>query len=165
MKKLKKRMEAKKKMGLFGKNKNRKTQEELNEEFAKLNAEEDTGVEDSYEDVDEAEVVMPVKSQGRPVNVQKPVLSTHKTPMKAQNSLNKPVLREEHEEVRDSVDEGFSKEIKGFAEDFNEEFAKIVEPDKQFNMLFALYVEQKRTNKLLEGISVLLEDLNQKASE
>lgn len=94
------------------------------------------------------------------VDLDNPDVSMPSKAVKLNSSQNK--------QVSDSVGDSLPVSLKPFVESFNNEFGMIVEPDKQFNLLFALYVEQKRANKILMGQNVLLEDLIQaikKASE
>jgi hypothetical protein len=94
------------------------------------------------------------------IDLDNPDNSVPKTMVKPNNSQNK--------QVSEPVDDSLPASLKPFIESFNNEFGRVVEPDKQFNLLFALYVEQKRANKILMGQNVLLEELIQtikKASE
>jgi len=132
------KMAEAKKMGLFNRTK-KKSQEELDAEFTKLDQQEemeDTGVIGTEEDYEEA--------PQQPKRIGRPPMNKPGIPVKPNISQNKPVSQPEEENM--------PSEIKEYAEAFNNEFARIIEPDKNFNMLFALYCEQKRTNKLLEEL-------------
>jgi hypothetical protein len=139
MKKLKKRMEAKK-MGLFERSKNRKTQEELNEEFSKLG--------------EETEVI----------DIEKPKKSI---PPMAQKKAIKPVPKEdtsdmemEEYDVPEASKQGqIPLNLKAHIEAFNKDYSFVQEQDKKVNLLFAIYCEQRKNNRLTAQLVVLMEEM------
>ena len=124
-----------KKMALFNKKRNGSS-EELNGEYEEF--------EKLGNDTDTIDL-----NNGKQIPKQMPV--------KPNSSQNKPVSQDS--------DDGLPVSLKPFVDDFNKEFGKIVEVDKNFNLLFAIYVEIKRGNRISAGQNVLLEDLIQALKE
>jgi hypothetical protein len=125
------------------KGKNRKTQEQLNEEFSKLGEEEvmenDTEVAETYEE-------------------------SSKMAKITQKPIPKPVTRpniSQNETVSNEEADILPKDIRKFATEFDNDYSNIKMVDNNFTLQFAIYSELKRQNRILAGHSVLLEDLIQ----
>ena len=134
---------------LFSKNKNRKTQEQLNMEFAELQKQQQeenggdvTEVLDTLEDLPEnPEYDMEEEKKYKPKQVIKPNYS-----QKQASSQPK--------QANDRVKEqDMSNEVKEIINSFDREYGQIRVLDQQSSILFAIYAELKKINIVLEEIN------------
>lgn len=138
--------------------KNRKTQEQLNEEFSKLGEEDDTDVVDSTEEVK----VSPV-SKGNVNNYQKQVPKFVPKPTVSSEpkySQKQADLKQDNEISEESTEE-FNEDVKMAINEFNKDYASVVNPvpDKNFTLLFAIYSELRKNNEICMRLVDLMEEM------